>query len=167
MKAKMFATGWRILPILVLFLSRPVWAGPNPAADPFLLRLTQWATQDVLLELPLRAHETFTIRYIHSVDHTPVFEVFELDRRGRLAIRETYFKMFGAGMGHWQGRGYVDFDGTWTWIRDIHQTLGRFILRVGSPGVDHTVLYRGREYNLSERWAGQRVVVEVVANTGS
>jgi len=126
------------------------------------LELTNLSSNEIVLHLPLRIDETFTIRYIHSVDHSPVFEVFELDQEGRLALQATYFKMFGAGMGHWQGRGVVDFDGEWTWIRDIHETLGSFILRVGSPSVDHTLLYRGQEIPLSRKWAGKRLHVTVV-----
>ncbi|MBZ4659030.1 MAG: hypothetical protein JG766_953 [Desulfacinum sp.] len=135
--------------------------------EPFLLRLTSLETGDVVLERPLGRDETFTIRYIHSVDRTPVFEIFEVDPEGRLAVQATCFKMFGAGMGHWEGRGRVDFDGTWTWIRDIHQTLGRFVLRVGSPAVDHTLLYRDREIHLSQRWAGKRLLVEVATRNES
>jgi len=131
------------------------WKGPY-------LEFTNLSSNEIVLHLPLRIDETFTIRYIHSVDQSPVFEVFELDQEGALALQATYFKMFGAGMGHWQGRGVVDFDGEWTWIRDIHETLGSFILRVGSPSVDHTLLYRGQEIPLSRKWAGKRLHVTVV-----
>ena len=34
-------------------------------------------------------------------------------------------------------------------IEDMHMPTDDFILRVGSPGVDHTVIWRGREKNLS------------------
>lgn len=114
-----------------------------------------------LLSLPLEADETFTIRYIHSVDQTPVFEVFGADPQGRLALQATFFQMFGAGMGHWQGRGVVDYDGEWTWIRDINETLGSFILRIGVPEVAHTLIYRDREINLSQKWPHRRVLLKI------
>jgi hypothetical protein len=126
------------------------------------LEVIDLSSNATILSLPLFLDETFTIRYIHSVDHSPVCEVFELDQEGRLTLQATYFKMFGAGMGHWQGRGYIDFDGQWTWIRNIHETLGSFILRVGSPSVDHLLLYRGQEIPLSRKWAGKRLYVTVV-----
>ena len=34
-------------------------------------------------------------------------------------------------------------------IEDMHMPTGDFVLRVGSPGVDHTVIWRGRSKNLS------------------
>jgi|GEM_PF-1244326 len=135
----------------------------GPASmDPYALEIRDQPTECPLVTLPLASGESFTIRYIHSVDGTPVFEVFEVGPEGRLTLQSTYFKMFGAGMGTIEGRGTLDFDGEWTWIRDIHEPLNAFILRVGSPGVDHTLLYRGREIPLSARWAGKRVLVDVV-----
>ena len=104
--------------------------------------------------------DTFTIRYIHSVDHAPVFEVFRAVKGKGLVLVETYFKMFGAGMGHWEGHGKIVQEGRWTKIKDINQPLGSFLLRVGAPGVDHTILYHGEEWNLSEKAAG--LLVEVM-----
>lgn len=133
------------------------WAG----GEGFSLELKDPSSEEVILRIPLHLDETFTIRYIHSVDHTPVFEVFELDQEGNLVLQSTYFKMFGAGMGHWEGRGVVAFDGRWTWIKDIHETLGSFVLRVGGTTVDHTILYRDQEIHLSEKWAERRLLVSV------
>ncbi len=136
------------------------------AGELFFFECTDFETGKIVVRLPLDRHETVTLRYIHSVDHTPVHEIFEIDAQGCLALQATYFKMFGAGMGHWEGRGRLDFDGTWTWIRDIHETLGSFVLRVGAPSVDHTLLYRDREIHLSREWAGKRLVVAVVDGRG-
>lgn len=141
-------------------------AQPLLAGEGFFLQCADPESGKIVVQLPLHRRETVTLRYIHSVDHAPVHEVFELDARGCLALQATYFKMFGAGMGHWEGRGRLDFDGIWTWIRDIHETLGSFVLRVGAPSVDHTLLYRGREIHLSRMWAGKRLVVSVADEWG-
>jgi len=34
-------------------------------------------------------------------------------------------------------------------IVDMHMPTGDFVLRIGSPGVDHTVIWRGTRTNLS------------------
>jgi hypothetical protein len=34
-------------------------------------------------------------------------------------------------------------------IADMHMPTGNFILRIGSPGVDHTIIWRGTRTNLS------------------
>ena len=145
--------------IIIFFTSAAQAVGEN-----YFLEFKELSGQAVL-RLPLQSDETFTIRYIHSVDKTPVFEIFETDHKGRLTLQATYFKMFGAGMGHWQGRGFIDFDGKWTWIKNIHEPLGSFILRVGSLPVNHTLLYRKQEISLSKKWAGKRLQVTVTGNS--
>jgi hypothetical protein len=34
-------------------------------------------------------------------------------------------------------------------IEDMHMPTGDFVLRIGSPGVDHTLIWRGTRTNLS------------------
>jgi hypothetical protein len=127
-------------------------------AEPQLI-VREYGNQKPILELPLNYGESFTMRYIHSVDGTPVFEVFRAVKREGLWLEETYFFMFGAGMGHWQGHGKIVQDGKWTKITEIHAPLGSFLLRVGSVGVDHTILLNGKEWNLSHTLAGRLVEV--------
>ena len=143
--------------LCTLFIPASGWAGDVP---PCLL-VRDYVSQEILLDLPVCYGDSFTIRYIHSVDISPVFEVFRIEKGTGLVLEETYFRMFGAGMGHWQGHGKLTHDGTWTRIQDINNKLGRFILRVGSKGVDHTILFGEQAINLSDIAAGRRVEVFV------
>jgi hypothetical protein len=140
--------------LFTLPLAWPVHGEGRP-----VLLLRDYKSGRTLLEIPLLYNQTFTIRYIHSVDHAPVFETFRVVQGKGLFLEETYFRMFGAGMGHWQGHGTLVQEGRWIRIRDIHQLLGSFLLRVGSPGVDHTVVLNEREWNLSEMAAGRLLEV--------
>jgi hypothetical protein len=142
--------------VLSLAAAATVWSGGGAA-----LLVCDYSSKEILLKTPLNYGESFTIRYIHSVDQSPVFEVFTARKGEGLVLRETYFRMFGAGMGHWEGHGKIVQEGRWIRIRDIHQPLGSFILRVGSQGVAHTILMGEKEWNLSERAAGRRVVVMI------
>ncbi|MFP4349133.1 MAG: DUF1850 domain-containing protein [Thermodesulfobacteriota bacterium] len=119
-----------------------------------------------LLEIPVRYSRPFTIRYIHSVDISPVYEVFQADRERGIVLTDTYFRMFGAGMGHWEGHGTLMQEGKWTRITGMDYPLGRFVLRIGQPGVDHTLLIGYREFNLSETAAGHRVAVYLEKRRG-
>lgn len=130
-------------------------------APTYALDLTFADTMVRFLVLPLRKGESFSIRYMHSVDVSPVFERFTVNSQGRLQLEDTHFRMFGAGMGDWPGHGTVAGEDGWTWIRDIHRPLDSFVLRVGSPGVNHTLLYRNSERNLSSFAAGRPVVFSV------
>ena len=102
-----------------------------------------------LLVLPLKPDERFTIRYYHSVENAPIWEEHRVDARGRIFIEEERYLKFGAGMGRMPGVGRMVRRGEYEVIEDMHMPTGNFVLRVGSPGVDHTVIWRGRNKNLS------------------
>jgi len=102
-----------------------------------------------LLVLPLKPDERFTIRYYHSVENAPIWEEHSVDARGRIFIEEERYLKFGAGMGRMPGVGHMVRRGEYEVIEDMHMPTGNFVLRVGSAGVDHTVIWRGRSKNLS------------------
>ena len=115
------------------------------------LRITPVKGGPPILVLPMKPGERFTIRYIHSVEEAPIWEVHSVDRKGRIYIEEERYLKFGAGMGKMPGVGRMVRRGPYEVITDMHQPTGDFVLRVGSPGVEHTVIWRGQETNLSER----------------
>ena len=102
-----------------------------------------------LLVLPMQVRESFTLHYYHSVEDAPIWEVHSLDEQGRIYIEEERYLKFGAGMGKMPGVGRMVRRGGFEIIEDMHWPTGDFILRIGSPGVDHTVLWRDTLTNLS------------------
>jgi hypothetical protein len=102
-----------------------------------------------LLALPLQPGEPFTLHYYHSVENAPIWEEHSLDAKGRIFIEEERYLKFGAGMGRMPGVGRMVRRGDFEVIEDMHMPTGDFVLRVGSPGVDHTIIWRGHRKNLS------------------
>ena len=102
-----------------------------------------------LLVLPMKPGERFTLHYYHSVENAPIWEVHSLDETGRIYIEEERYSKFGAGMGRMPGVGRLVRRGSFEVIEDMHMPTGDFVLRIGSVGVDHTVIWRGRKKNLS------------------
>ena len=102
-----------------------------------------------LLAVPLQPGERFILHYYHSVENAPIWEEHSLDAKGRIFIEEERYLKFGAGMGRMPGVGRLVQRGEYEVIEDMHMPTGDFVLRVGSPGVDHTVIWRGRRKNLS------------------
>ena len=148
--------------VVVILVAGLTLAAAYALASPvYTLDMVDFDNGKELLSVPLHKGEIFSIWYMHSVDVSPVVEVFSLNSEGSIQLEETYFRMFGAGMGHWEGHGTLVKDGSWTKIKDIKEPLKPFILRIGQPGVDHTLLYRDQKINLSARAAGRRVVVSV------
>lgn len=113
------------------------------------LRVTPVQGGAPLLVLPLEPEERFTLHYYHSVENAPIWEVHSVDRSGRIHIEEEIYLIFGAGMGKMPGVGRMVTRGAFEVIEDMHMPTGDFILRIGSAGVDHTVIWRGSRTNLS------------------
>ena len=113
------------------------------------LRITPVRGGAALLVLPLESGERFTIHYYHSVENAPIWEVHSLDPSGRIFIEEERYLKFGAGMGKMPGVGRMVRRGPYEVIEDMHMPTGDFVLRIGSVGVDHTVVWRGTRTNLS------------------
>ena len=113
------------------------------------LRITPVKNGAPILVLPMRPGERFTIHYFHSVENTPIWEEHSLDAEGRIYIEEERYLKYGAGMGKMPGVGRMVRRGPYEVIEDMHMPTGDFILRIGSPGVDHTVIWREKRTNLS------------------
>ena len=103
-----------------------------------------------MLVLPLQPGERFTLHYYHSVENAPIWEEHSLDKGGRIYIEEERYLKFGAGMGRMPGVGRMVRRGPYEVIEEMHLPTGNFVLRIGSPGVDHTVIWRGTHTNLSD-----------------
>ena len=114
------------------------------------MQLTLVESGKPLLVLPLKAGERFTLHYYHSVENAPIWEEHSLDQNGRIYVEEERYLKFGAGMGRMPGVGRMVRRGPYEVIENMHLPTGNFILRVGSPGVDHTIMWRGIRKNLSD-----------------
>jgi hypothetical protein len=113
------------------------------------LRVVPLTGEDPLLVLPLDVGERFTLHYYHSVENAPIWEEHRLDADGNIYIEEERYLKLGAGMGRTPGVGHLVRRGPYEAIVDMHRPTGDFVLRVGSPGVDHTIAWRGTHTNLS------------------
>ncbi|MBC8419352.1 MAG: DUF1850 domain-containing protein [Proteobacteria bacterium] len=113
------------------------------------LHITPLTKGGPLLVLPLNPGERFTVHYYHSVENAPVWEEHSLDEKGRIYIEEERYLKFGAGMGRMPGVGRMVRREPYEVIEEMHMPTGDFIMRIGSPGVDHTIIWRGTKTNLS------------------
>ena len=124
------------------------------------LRLSSVKGDGIDLRFALQPDERFVLQYFHSVNHMPVWDVLYADREGCLYLEETRFMSFSAGMDHWPGHGAYANRGDYQVLESIHKPLGPFILRVGNPGADHIITWRGRSTNLSELAPGLALEVK-------
>ena len=140
----------RRLPVLLvagIVLSLIVALALTPAG--LELQVVAVKSGQPLLVLPMKPGERFTLHYYHSVENAPIWEVHSLDDQGRIYIEEERYLKFGAGMGKMPGVGRMVRRGPYEVIENMHMPTGDFVLRIGSPGVDHTILWRDHSVNLS------------------
>lgn len=143
---------------LILLFLLPAMSVSAAAGQPHLV-VRDYASGKIIMSLKVKSGDRFTIRYIHSVDKKPIFEQFRLDPDRGLVLEKTWFRIFGAGLGHWPGHGQLTQKDGWITIDKMNYTLGSFVLRIGSPGVDHTIIYHQHEINLSALAPGRRSMV--------
>ncbi|MGI6783762.1 MAG: DUF1850 domain-containing protein [Aminivibrio sp.] len=89
--------------------------------------------------------ESFAVRYTHSVQKTPVIEVYRLDYRQGLEVRETIYQDFGAGLPFLlEGRAVMETGDGWVRIRGINRPMREAVYRVGRFAEFH-LLAGGKE----------------------
>ncbi len=114
-----------------------------------------------LIQIPVKQGDIFTIYYIHSVDISPVYEVFSIDEKTGIVLQQSCMKMFGAGFDPWQAHGKIVEEGGWEKMVNLNVPLGTFLLRVGAPTVDHTLKIKGMNIYLSRMIPEKRVWITV------
>ncbi|MEW6244786.1 MAG: DUF1850 domain-containing protein [Bacillota bacterium] len=89
----------------------------------------------------------FALEFIHSVERTPVREVFDISR-GRIILKETHYKSMGAGLPS-SGERFTQ-EGDWFLIKGMDRDLGPLV-SVGTWPFTHHVLVVGQAgYELSQ-----------------
>lgn len=116
---------------------------------------------DYLVAEIIPASREFTIYYIHSVDRQPVLEKYEVLPNDEIVLKETRFKMFGAGMGHFSGEGTLAFEDGWTVIKELERKVDPIYLRIGYTS-NLTMIIDDNEILLSvPELYGELVIVRV------
>ncbi|UYG02948.1 DUF1850 domain-containing protein [Halomonas sp. LR3S48] len=125
------------------------------------------AVGETLVEVPLEPGMRWCLGWNHSVKKFPVLDCYRY-HQGRMVLERSHQPDFAAGLGHTPGRGIQVSDGQGGyWIENIDEPVpgDRYTLRVGSPAVDHRLLWQaeGDEHSvsLSELAAGERVTLQL------
>jgi len=80
----------------------------------------------------------FTLSYIHSVQKTPVYEVFEIAEDNRLILIETTFSSLGVGLPYTQENGYFRNEQGKFKLTGLNREFTSIPIRV-SPIPKHTI----------------------------
>jgi len=91
--------------------------------------------------------ETFSIRWIHSVEEEE-WEEFFVNKDGQIYLDSTRFKTFGAGVPHNAGKDAYLKNG-WLYMVDIDRFIGDLHIRAGST-TNHRLFIHHQMYILSK-----------------
>lgn len=136
-----------------------VMAGPTAAGT--LTAVTDAGTEIARLDVPEGAG--WCVLWNHSVKGFEVADCYVNDG-GRMVLKRSHLPDFAAGLDHIPGRGEQVSDGRGGyWIEAIDEAVpgNAYLLRVGSPAVDHRLAAGDEIISLSERAAGVRVTLRL------
>ncbi|MDX8047320.1 DUF1850 domain-containing protein [Gracilibacillus sp. S3-1-1] len=111
-----------VLFILLFFLL--LWNRPQ-----HLLVITDMNTGETLWTSEIEQGETFFHEYIHSVEKSPVKEVFQFSASAELVTMESWTKSFGAGMPY-QREGDVELKDGYYVMKNINRPVHGGTLRM-------------------------------------
>ncbi len=116
------------------------------------------AAGEKFLMIPVQSEEKFILRYIHSVDLLPVYELFKISE-GKLLLLEMRGNIFGAGLGDCQGD--LVLEGGMQVVKNINLLLPELPLRI-SRIAKHTLVFDNKEIFLTDEFRlGELVIISV------
>ncbi len=129
-----------------------VLAGAAAAFVPafVVLEVRGWRTGRLLYSAPVRLQSRFEVRFVHSVERTPVREVFTAGPDLDIYLVETAYESFGAGLPTTadDGARFVLEDGKIR-ITGMHRRIGELVLCV-SPLPRHALVLEGKTMMLAD-----------------
>jgi len=132
-----------IFALLMIVVLIYIFSDLKIARGKILVILNEESGVEHFLKIP---DSQFTLNFIHSVHHTPVYEIFEIDEKNNIILKETRFYSLGVGMP------YSDEGGTFTnnngeFVLNFSRKFANLCFRV-SPIPQHAIEIGDKKYPL-------------------
>ena len=95
-----------------------------------VIRFTNRTRGETFFSREVSPGDRFTLTYVHSVQKTPVYEVYGIDGRGAVVLRETRVKSLGYGLPAPTPDNHYLLEGEFLVIRDMNRRIGTLLIRV-------------------------------------
>jgi hypothetical protein len=141
-----------VFAFLISVYLMPVDAG---GGDRLVLQILSVPSNGVLFEFTVNTGDHFYLDYVHSSDHTPIHDVFEVGQGGEIILIEEDYKWYGAGL-EFHPQADITFREEGTRVR-LHRIFPNFLLRVGRIA-NHRVSYKDTVIQLIDLAAGGSLV---------
>ena len=118
----------------------------------------------VILSVPVRRDDPFTLVFVHSVHRTPVLEHFLIRGVGVMQLVATEYESYGVGMPSLPSEGVFEQQRSRFRLSQLNRRFSEIPLRVG-PEAQLTLVREGMEYPVY-KWlpAGSLVKLHVDGN---
>lgn len=111
----------------------------------YTLKASNYKTQEYLKSWWVKKGDRFYIEYTHSIQLTPVIEIYYIDENGRIILEESYFHSYGAGLpSDTPYKFEITEDGFR--IYDINEEMSNLIYRTGAVRANHEITIGGKTY---------------------
>lgn len=123
------------------------------------LKISVISEENLSFSVPTYPGDSFSLRFIHSVHRTPVWENFIVNSVRQMTLVSTEYQTYGVGMPS------LPFEGTFTQkgdrfvLTNLHREFTDIPLRVG-PEAKLCILHREQEFPIYE-WLSPGAVVHV------
>jgi hypothetical protein len=106
-------------------------------------------SEKTILAIPVRDRDKFTIRFTHSVQKTPVDEVFSIRKDLKIVLEETIYSSYGAGLPSeiYGSQQFFLEKGTFI-IRGFDREFDEIPIFVGEVVANHILLLSEKEFPL-------------------
>lgn len=96
----------------------------------YVIRLINRNQDRVFFSRKISPGDRFTFKYIHSVQKTPVYEIFTLDEEGHIVLVETRVMSLGHGLPAPTRDDEYAIENDFLVIRNLNKNVGKLLIRV-------------------------------------
>ena len=128
-----------------------------------VLEVSPTLNKKPFLVIPVNEGDIFTIRFMHSVQRTPVDETFSIGSNLEMLLEETVYSSYGAGLPSEMNdnQEFLFKNGKFI-IRNFDLQFNEIPMFVGEVVANHTIIYDGKEFPLvSYNMAGKSVKIRL------
>ena len=96
----------------------------------YVIRCINSTLHTVFYSKKIKQGECFTLKYIHSVQKTPVYEIFSIDNKGRIILLETRVMSLGYGLPAPTQKDNYTMENGFLVIKNMNKKIGKILIRV-------------------------------------
>jgi hypothetical protein len=131
----------------------------------YTLELRSFSNGELYFMQKVQPGDKFTLKYKHSVELSPVWEIFIIDEKYQIVLIETDFLDHGAGLPYaaFDQEIFIDEGGKFK-IKNMHRIMPSPINYIVGTIYENTLYFKNKEINLSSLVGNKILTIEIYKN---